>query len=87
MARVDAFFRDASTGRLMIAQLPNPALWVFLAATALRWSPYDARDGELRWIGAGALLVWGLDEVVRGASPFRRVLGLGVVAWQVWQLV
>jgi hypothetical protein len=26
----------------------------------------------------GALLVWALDELVRGASPFRRALG-GIV--------
>ncbi|KQV74673.1 hypothetical protein ASC61_06460 [Aeromicrobium sp. Root344] len=75
------FFRDSS-GRLVVIQLPNPALWVWLAATALRASAYDSRDTELRWIGTGALIVWGLDELVRGASPFRRLLGAVVLAWQ-----
>lgn len=85
MSRPDTFFRDTS-GRLVLAQLPNPAIWVFMVATVLRWSPYDARDAELRWIGSGALIVWGLDELTRGASPFRRVLGLAVLAWQLWRL-
>ena len=53
-----------------------------MAATAARWSAYDERDTELRWIGAGALIVWALDELVRGASPFRRLLGAAVLAWQ-----
>jgi len=79
------FFRDAS-GRIVVVQLPNPALWVWLSATALRWSAYDARDTELRWIGTGALIVWALDELVRGASPFRRVLGAVVLAVQVANL-
>ncbi|MEV7398065.1 hypothetical protein [Aeromicrobium sp. NPDC092404] len=83
MIRLGSFFRDES-GRLVVAQVPNSALWVWLSATALRWSPYDERDAELRWVGAGALTVWALDEVVRGAAPFRRVLGVVVLAWQLW---
>ncbi|KRC65468.1 hypothetical protein ASE12_12320 [Aeromicrobium sp. Root236] len=78
---MDWFFRDSS-GRLALVQLPNPALWVWLTATALRWSQYDERDTELRWIGTGALIVWALDELVRGASPFRRLLGAVVLVWQ-----
>jgi hypothetical protein len=35
----------------------------------------------------GALLVWALDEVVRGASPFRRLLGAAVLASQIASLV
>ena len=79
MSRLDTFFRDAS-GRLVVVQVPNPALLVWLAATIARRSAYDTHDVELRWIGAGALIVWALDELVRGASPFRRVLGAVVLA-------
>ena len=84
MSRLDTFFRDAS-GRLVVVQVPNPALCVWLAATVLRRSAYDSHDAELRWSGAGALIVWGLDELVRGASPFRRVLGAVVLAGQLWR--
>ena len=38
-------------------------------------------------IGRGALLVWALDEVVRGASPFRRTLGAVILAAQLAMLV
>lgn len=31
--------------------------------------------------------MWALDEVVRGASPFRRVLGAVVLAAQLYALV
>lgn len=84
MIGLGSFFRDES-GRLVVAQLPNPALWVWLAATALRWSPYDDRDHELRWVGTGALVVWALDELVRGTAPLRRVLGAVVLVWQLWR--
>ncbi len=79
---VDSLFRDKKTGSLVLYEFPNPALWVFIAATLLRWSPYDAHDGELRWIGSGALIVWGLDELVRGSTPFRRLMGVLVLAYE-----
>ncbi len=84
--RFDWFFRNAKTGRLVVAQFPNPPLWVFAAATLLRWSPYGAHDSELRWIASGALIVWGLDELVRGDAPWRRLLGAVVLGWQLWNL-
>jgi hypothetical protein len=76
------WFRS-SDGSLTLWQLPNPALCVWLVTLALGWlrlSPAQATavDG----IGHGALLVWALDEVVRGASPFRRTLGAVVLAAQ-----
>jgi hypothetical protein len=86
VTRLDTFFRDGS-GRLVLFLVPNPALLVWLAATVLRRSPYDARDAELHWIGSGALIVWGLDELVRGAAPFRRLLGGVVLAGQLWFLL
>ena len=84
---VDWWLRNKGTGKLVLFQFPNPPLWVFFAATALRWSPYDEVDPELRWIGSGALMVWGLDELVRGDAPYRRVLGAVVLGWQITQLL
>ncbi|MDX6276641.1 MAG: hypothetical protein QOJ72_769 [Nocardioidaceae bacterium] len=83
----DSFFRDRKTGRLVLFEFPNPALWVFAAATLLRWSAYDAHDAELRWIGNGALIVWGLDELARGRAPWRRLLGAIVLGWELWHLL
>lgn len=69
-------------GTVVVAQAPNPAISVFVIATVLRLLPAGDYDTELRWIGTGALLVWALDEVFRGESPFRRVLGGLVLGWQ-----
>jgi hypothetical protein len=33
--------------------------------------------------GAGALVAWATDEIVRGDSPFRRLLGVVVLGRQV----
>lgn len=84
---IDWWLRNEDTGRRVLFQFPNPALWVFFAATVLRWSPYDDVDAEVRWIGSGALIVWGLDELVRGDAPSRRLLGGIVLGWQIAQLL
>jgi hypothetical protein len=82
---VDWFLRDPTTGRLTVAKPPNPALvaWALARTGSLAW---DERENELRCIASGALIVWAFDELVRGNSPFRRVLGGGVLAHQVWRL-
>ena len=73
----------SSDGHPVLWQYPNPALCVWMVALVLGWFdlPQDharAVDG----IGRGALLVWALDEAVRGASPFRHLLGAVVLAAQ-----
>jgi hypothetical protein len=79
-------FRGAD-GRLVLFQAPNPALWVFAIALVARWTPWDARDTELLWIGRGALIVWAADELVRGDALVRRLLGALVLAWQLFELI
>ena len=81
-----SLFRDAD-GHLVLFQPPNPALWVFFLALVLRWSPWDARDSELLWLGRGALIVWAADELIRGDALLRRLLGAVVLAWQWFVLV
>jgi hypothetical protein len=68
-------------GDVALVQRPNPALVVWLTCTVLRWSDLlgDRRDLVVCRAGQGALVVWGLDELVRGASPARRVLGAVVL--------
>ncbi len=81
-----SFFRDAD-GRLVLVQPPNPAIGVFFIALCLRWSPWDARDTELLWLGRGALIAWAVDEILRGDALLRRLLGAVVLAWQVGVLL
>jgi hypothetical protein len=71
-------------GDVVVGQWPNPALAVWLAARAATWAGVgDAELGRtLDGVARGALIVWGLDELVRGASPFRRLLGAVVLGWQ-----
>ena len=81
------WFRS-SDGRLTLWQLPNPALCVWLVTLVLgRFDLSAAHTTAVDGVRHGALLVWALDEVVRGASPFRRLLGAVVLAAQLASLV
>ena len=76
-------------GRVVVGQAPNPALYVYAAALLVQWTGLwgAGHDAVLDGIRAGALLVWGLDELVRGANPFRRLLGGLVLTAQVLGLL
>ena len=77
----------SSDGRLSLWQFPNPALCVWLVALVLgRFDLSATHATVVDGVRHGALLVWALDEVVRGASPFRRLLGLVVFAAQLASL-
>jgi hypothetical protein len=86
---IDWLFRDRQTGKLAIIQAPNVPLLVFFVASVLRavLDPTRAVRSVLTVIGTVALLVWAIDEIVRGVNPWRRALGGGVVAWQLLTLV
>ena len=80
------WFRS-SDGRLTLWQPPNAALCVWLITLVLaRFDLSPSHTTAVTGIRHGALLVWALDEVVRGASPFRRVLGAVVLAAQLVSL-
>src|SRR5687767_10519616 len=73
------FFANPATGELVIAQPPNARLLVFLVASVGRLFLDSGRVGRAVSIVATiSLSIWAILEVVRGDSPFRRVLG-GVV--------
>jgi hypothetical protein len=81
------WFRS-SDGRLTLWQLPNAALCVWLVTRVMGWLDLSAAHATtVDGIRHGALLVWSLDEVVRGASPFRRTLGAVILAAQLATLV
>lgn len=84
------FFRSPKTGRVVVVQMPNLPLWVFLTATALRllFQPKGSLGTTSSIIGTAALMVWATLEIARGESLFRRVLGAvvalaTVVGWAV----
>lgn len=82
-------FRSRKTGRITLAQLPNWQLVVWSVASAVMWLGHPqgrARD-VLVVIASAALALWAGDEVVRGVNPFRRVMGVVVLAWLVFSRV
>ena len=68
-------------GRVVLAQTPNAAIVVWLISLVVGWTDLldDGRETVLVHVGQGALIVWGLDELARGASPARRALGAVVL--------
>ena len=81
--QVDWWFRDRTTGKIELGQPPNPPLLVWWATTGLR--VLDRRAGQrpvLDAVRSGALMAWSADELLRGSSPHRRVLGGGVLGYQ-----
>jgi hypothetical protein len=79
---VDWLFRSRETGKLTVAQMPNAALVLFVGfriAEAFVPSHRTAHD-VLHWLAIAALAWWGLDELLRGVNPFRRILGVAVLA-------
>jgi multisubunit Na+/H+ antiporter MnhB subunit len=88
-AGVDWMFRSRVDGTYVVAQLPNPPLLVFAVAALLRWlwAPDGAAGVVLDAVATAALLVWAVDEVLRGVNPFRRLLGGGVLVVVVAGLV
>src|SRR4051812_34543358 len=79
---ISRFFRNPDTGELVIFQMPNIPLWIFLACTAVRlaFHPHGTAGVVVSVIGTASLVVWAVLEIARGDSPFRRVLGAVVLA-------
>ena len=79
---VNWLFRNRQTGEITVAQAPNAALIVFLAA-AFAHHAFNIRGTAgtgLTIVSTGALAVWSADELLRGVNPFRRLLGAVVLA-------
>ena len=85
---VDWAFRDRRSGAIVIGQWPNLPLWLFIGAVALSWlvEPSGAAGSALRVLASASLLAWGLDELMRGANPWRRCLGVAGIAYAGWRL-
>jgi hypothetical protein len=63
-------------------QWPNLALAIDITITVARRLMHTTGnvDAVLHWAGGAALVWWCLDEVIRGVNPFRRALGIVVLA-------
>jgi len=83
----DWLFRDRATGKIVIGQLPNIPLIVWLVATLLSALTTGTASDVLGYAATLALVVWAGDELLRGVNPFRRILGATVLAWVLVSLV
>lgn len=86
---VSWMFRSRTTGRITLVQLPNWLLAVWLLASAVMWlgHPQGWVHAVLAVLASAALALWAGDEVLRGVNPFRRLLGLAMLAWLSFSLV
>ena len=87
-AILDWYFRDPRTGKVVVGQRPNLPIILWVVTVVARQLAEDGSDIErlLDWSSLAFLGWWAIDELVRGADPFRRTLGLAgclFVAWGV----
>ncbi len=75
----DRTFRD-SNGNVVIAQMPNLPILVWVAATLLKlvFTSGNLHSG-LDAIAFGSLFTWAWQELFQGVNYFRRSLGLIVL--------
>ena len=74
-------FTDRTDGRIVVEQWPNLALWIFLAALVIETFVRQGTTGSIvRIAGVASLTWWAVDEILRGANPWRRLLGGAVLA-------
>src|SRR3954453_16437947 len=86
---VDWLFRSRKTGKFTVAQKPNLPLILFVGFRLPQAlvSPSGTAHDVLRWLALAALAWWGLDELLRGVNPFRRILGAAVLTSLVLSLM
>jgi hypothetical protein len=86
MVRWDKFFKD-SQGKLVVWQTPNVLLIIwFVSALGDKLFKTGQPHVVLYWISTIALVIWAGLEVFRGASYFRRMLGLVVLGFVLTRL-
>lgn len=94
-AAVDWLLRDPATGKVVLYQRPNARLTAAGALTTtgkvLRAThvvaPGSTADVWLDRARTVLVVWWSVDEVLRGSTPYRRVIGGGVLAVTVWRAV
>ncbi|MGE5659481.1 MAG: hypothetical protein ACM37W_23045 [Actinomycetota bacterium] len=75
----DQTFRD-SNGEIVIAQIPNPPLILWMVATLLKFFlPTGNIQTGLDFLAFGSLFTWAWLELFQGVNYFRRGLGFCVL--------
>ena len=75
------FFQDEN-GNYVIAQWPNLPVYLIMASSLLsRMNLGSDAHRLLQLTTFGSIFLWAFLEITQGDSPFRRVLGAGVMVW------
>lgn len=75
----DRTFRD-SEGKIVIAQMPNLPILIWLTATLLQLILTSGKiHTGLNLVAFGSLFTWAWQEIFQGVNYFRRALGLVVL--------
>lgn len=70
----DKLFRDKQ-GRLVLLQWPNLSLTLWGLSTLAAHLFYGTAAQRASLVALTAILFWSVDEIARGSTPFRRILG------------
>ncbi len=75
------FFQD-DNGEYVVAQWPNLPVYMIMASSLLsRLNIGSAAHRLFELTTFGSIFLWAYLEITQGNSPFRRVLGAGVMVW------
>jgi hypothetical protein len=73
---IDWFLRSRDDGTIVLGQRPNARALAWMAAWSLsRVAPAGPFRRSLETAAAAILVLWALDELLRGVNPFRRSVG------------
>ncbi|MEI6442073.1 MAG: hypothetical protein WCO29_02805 [Nostocales cyanobacterium ELA583] len=77
-------FRD-SEGKIVLAQMPNLTLIVWIVASLLKIVFTTGRINiGLDLLAFGSLFTWAWEELFQGVNYFRRALGFLVLVALIW---
>ena len=83
------WFENRETGELTVVQFPNWSLGAIgLVAVTHRLVDDGSRIHAITgFVGPLLWIYWAGDELIRGVNPWRRVIGVLVLLWQVSPVV
>lgn len=76
---INWLFEDRQTGKLVVWQMPNVPLWIWIASMIVRIPLDGGVRAAVGLIGSLALAVWAVMEIGWGVNPFRRMVGAVVL--------
>jgi hypothetical protein len=82
----DKIWRDRQ-GHIVIWQTPNLWLIGWLVLTFISLLFTGRKSDIFSWLGSVSLIIWSLLEIFKGASYFRRALGLLILVSSVMSFI